>query len=443
MGFKPVDREQQFLLPPDVRDWLPADHLSQFVIDAVDELDLSAVEAGYQLGRQGRAAYAPRMLVAVLLYAYAVGLRSSRRIEQACVTDVALRMITANQQPDHATIARFRARFAGELAGLFGQVLGLCVRAGMVDASVVAVDSTKLAANASAHANVSAATLDALARQVLDEAAEADAVEDEVYGQRRGDEPAPGWEAGPGRKDRIRQALAELAGAQDPVQTRRDAEQAERDVAGKPRRGRKRLPADPSKRDRVETRKASRKVNLTDPESRLMRAPGGWVQGYTVQAAAVEGQVIVAADVTNEQNDSRALKPMLDMAQHNLAQAGASPVGTALADRGYWNADQINGIESAGIATLVATVKDRALRDGPAPAADGTAMATMAARLSQPDQLAAYRRRSAVIEPIFAHLKTNRGITAFLRRGLEAARHDWQLVCAAYNLTKLHKAALA
>jgi transposase len=410
----------------------------------VEELDLSGIEAGYRLGGQGRAAYAPRVLVAVLLYAYAVGLRSSRRIERACVTDVALRVITVNQFPDHATIARFRARFAAELAGLFGQVLGLCVRAGLVDAAVVAVDSTKVAADAAAAANVSAAALEAAARRVLDEAEQVDAAEDACYGDRRGDEPTPGWQAGPGRRDKIRRALDELAAQHDPVQARRDAEQAKRVAQGKPRLGRRRLPADPSRRDRVETRKANRKVNLTDPQSRTMKTPRGYVQGFTAQAAAVEGQVIVAADVTNAQNDNRALKPVLEQVRRNLEAAGAGPVGTALADKGYWNANEIRDIERDGIATLVATVQGRALRDRPPSSVpDDSPMAAMTRRLSDPEQLARYRRRQAVIEPVFAHIKHNRRMDRFLRRGLQAAKDEWQLICAAYNLTKLHQAAPA
>jgi transposase len=445
LGFKTADREQQFLLPPDVREWLPADHLGRFVMDAVDELDVSAIEAGYRLGRQGRAAYEPRMLVAVLLYGYAVGLRSSRRIEQACVTDVALRVITVNQQPDHATIARFRARFEAELADLFGQVLGLCVRAGIVDPSVVAVDSTRLAAAASKDANASVEQVEAIARQVLEEAAVVDAAEDRRYGpDQRGDEPAPGWEAGAGRKAKIREALEELAAQQrDPGQGERDAQRQARLAAGRPPRGRPRLPADPSKRSRVESKKANAKVNLTDPQSRLMKVPGGYQQAYSAQAAAVAGQVIVAAEVTNEHNDTRMLWPLLMQARQQLACHDLL-LDTALADRGYWNPDDLAELEQEGIHTLVAPVKGRTLDQGrPVQLPARSKLRWMAQRFADPEQAMLYRRRSVLIEPIFGHLKTNLGITRFLRRGLNAVNSEWKLICTAHNLATLHRARLA
>ena len=264
-GFKPVDRDQPFLLPPDVRDWLPAGHLAWLVIEAVEQLDLAELRAGYRLGGAGRAAYDPQMLIAVLLYAYAIGVRSSRAIERACETDVAFRVIAAHQRPDHATIARFRAAHESVLTGLHVQVLGLCVNAGLINPRMVAIDSTKLAANASSSANVTREQLEELAQKTFADAARIDAEEDARYGSdRRGDEPAPGWEPGPGRAARIRRALAELD-AQPDGREEIEARQQQREAAGKKRRGRKPLPADPASPGGSRTRATSRPARSTSP----------------------------------------------------------------------------------------------------------------------------------------------------------------------------------
>ena len=187
-NFLGCDRDQVMLLPPDLRDWLPEGHLARFVIETVEQFDLDAVYGYYRADGRGRPAHDPAMMVALLLYCYAVGVRSSRAIERRCVEDVACRVITANRQPDHATIARFRVRHEAALSGLFFSLLGLCRQAGMVTVGTVAVDSTKLAANASADQNRTLAGLEAEARRILEEAAEIDAREDELYGDRRGDE---------------------------------------------------------------------------------------------------------------------------------------------------------------------------------------------------------------------------------------------------------------
>ena len=444
-GFRAVDREQQFLLPPDVRQWLPEGHLAHLVIDAVDQLDLSEIEAGYRLGGAGRAAYHPAMLTALLLYAYAIGVRSSRAIERACETDVAFRVIAANQRPDHATIARFRAVHQQALSGLHAQVLGLCVTAGLIDARVVAVDSTKVAANASGSANLTREQLEQLAREAFEQAAAIDAQEDARFGpDRRGDELAPGWEPGPGRAQRIREALDQLDQQQlDPVQRERDRVRAERIAQGKPPLGRKRLPPDPDKRARLATKQASRKANLTDPDSRALKAPGGYVQGYSCQAVAGAGQIILAGQVTNDQNDNRALLPMLTAARDQLDAAGQDPdiITAALADKGYWNRDEIDRIETdLHIVALVATVKDRDLRRGDPPAPTQSRLTTMHQRLQHPSARRLYQRRSAMIEPIFGQRKHNRGLTRFLRRGLDAVNAEWTLEIIAHNLTKLWRA---
>jgi transposase len=201
------DRDQAFLMPPDLRDWVEPGHLAWFVVDAVGELDLAAFYARYRQDGWGRAAYDPAVMVAVMLYAYCRGIRSARAIERRCVEDVAFRVVAANLRPDHATIARFRADHELALAGLFGQVLAMCQRAGLVRAGVVAVDSTKVAANASGLENK---TYEELAREILKEAAEIDAAEDELYGEARGDELPPELADPRTRRARIRELMDEL-----------------------------------------------------------------------------------------------------------------------------------------------------------------------------------------------------------------------------------------
>jgi transposase len=443
-GFRRVDRDQPFLLPPDLREWLPEGHLARFVVEVVDQLDLSEVRAGYRLGGQGRQAYDPAMLTGLLLYGYATGERSSRRLERACVNDIACRYIAANQTPDHATIARFRAAHQQALSGLFGQVLALAVDAGLIDTQVLAVDATRIAANASMDANIGPARLAELAEQVLVEAAEIDAAEDQRYGQRRGDEPAPGWEPGPKRAAKIRHALAELAAQQPEGQTEIAARQAQRIAQGKKPRGGKRLPADPTKPGRLASRATRQRVNLTDPSSRLMKGRRGFLQGYSGQAVATTAQIIVAATLTNDAGDHRALRPMLDLAIKQLTDAGhLTPPTTLLADNGYWNTRELATLSTdhPDLEVLVAPAGDRRVRNRPPPEVTDTSdLATMTTRFTDPDTQSRYRQRAASIEPIFAHIKTNRRLDRLLRRGLEAANHEWQLICTAHNLTKLHTA---
>lgn len=443
-GFRRVDRDQQFLLPPDLREWLPAGHLARFVVEVVEQLDLSEVRAGYRLGGRGRQAYDPQMLTALLLYGYATGVRSSRQLERGCVNDIACRFIAANQTPDHATIARFRAGQQEALSGLFVQVLKLAVDAGLVDARVLAVDATRIAANAAMDANVSAQRLTEIAQQVFAEAAEADAAEDQLYGEQRGDEPAPGWEAGPGRAAKIRQALDELVAQQPEGQREVAARQAARIAQGKKPLGRKRLPADPNKPGRLASRAARQRVNLTDPTSRLLKGRRGYLQGYSGQAVATRGQLIVAAQLTNQAADNRALRPMLELSRTLLHTAGITTEPTTLlADNGYWNTDEITQItrDHPDLDLLVAPAGDRKIRNRPPPQVDDDSdLADMTAKFTHPDTQARYRQRAAAIEPIFAHIKTNRRLDRLLRRGLNAANHEWQLICTAHNLTKLHAA---
>ena len=324
------DREQAFLLAPDVRDWLPAEHLAWFVIDTVDALDLAAFYARYRRDGWGRAAYDPAVMVALLVYAYAVGVRSSRVIERRCVEDVAFRVVAANLVPDHATIARFRAVHERALEGLFGQVLGLCQRAGLVDARVVAVDSTKIGANASGMASMS---YEDLAREILKQAGEIDAAEDELYGSARGDELPPELADPKSRRARIRELMDELDAERQAESQQRQA-MLQRRVEHEQRTGRR-----PPGRPPIERPKAAekvRRINLTDPDSRPVKTPRGFIQGYNAQLVAAPGQIIVAAEISLGSADQGQLTPMIAAAQRELQSAGASAPQTVLADAGYW-----------------------------------------------------------------------------------------------------------
>ncbi len=356
INVREVDRDQQFLMPPSVAEWLPEGHLAGFVLDVVAELDLSGFYAGLRDDGRGGAAYDPAMLLAVLVYGYCVGERSSRRLERRLVEDVAFRVIAANQRPDHATLARFRARHQDAIAELFAQVLGLCVNAGLVDAGLVAIDGTKMAANASAWAN---RTRRQIAEEILAEAERGDAAEDERFGERRGDELPEEWADRRDRRPRLREALRQLdeQGAADweSYVAQRAAREAE--LGGK-LPGRKPNPKGKKARDRH--------ANVTDPDSRMLRSTQRFVQGYNAQAAVTGDQVVVAAEVTNAANDTTQLEPMLTLSAANLDAAGyEGSIGTVLADAGYWSTTNATLDTDAEllIATVAATNSSTATND--------------------------------------------------------------------------------
>ncbi len=387
------------LMPPSVRDWLPEDHLAFFVLDVVAELDLNEFFAAYRADGRGGAVYDPAMMLGVLLYAYATGERSARRVERRLVEDVAFRVLAANQQPDHATLARFRARHQDAIAGLFGQVLGLCVRAGLVDAGVVAIDGTKLAANASFFANrehdalakelaahtdanepeqpgglVEAAN--AIAKKILQEAAAVDEAEDAEHGDARGDELPPEWAGGRDRRARIRAALEELESQKARDYEARMAERAKKEEA----LGRK-LTGPTPKKDTAR-RSKPRRANTTDPHSRIIASKSkGVIQGYNAQAAATTGQIIVAAEATATSNDQPHFLPMATAVTENLADAGHTndPEKTTIlvADAGYWTAangtTDISTPDGAGVEVLIAT-KKASWRKAPKPDDDQLAV---------------------------------------------------------------------
>jgi transposase len=318
-NFVACDRDQELLLPPSLREWLPEDHLAWFLIDAVAEIDPSAFLADYREDGWGRPAFDPEVMVTLLLYAYAVGERSSRAIERRCREDVACRVITANACPDHATIARFRQRHEQALAGVFTEVLRLCAEAGLLSVGLVALDGTKLKANASKDANRSYAEVSREVERMLCEAAAADAAEDERLGAARGGELPEELAERTSRRARLRQAKAKLEADARGQRAGYEAHLAERArieaERGRPLRGRK--PKPPAERPAPSAR-----VNTTDPDSALLRTRDGFVRGYNAQAVVAEGQLIVAAELSTDSPDGRLLHPMAQAARTELAAVG-------------------------------------------------------------------------------------------------------------------------
>ncbi len=440
-NFIDCDREQELLLPPSLREWLPEDHLAWFVLDAVDEIDLSAFYGAYHKDGWGRAAFEPSMMAALLLYAYAVGERSSRGIERRCREDVAFRVITANQIPDHATIARFRARHEQALAGAFTQVLALCAQAGLVSVGVVALDGSLLSGNASPQATRSYASIREEVERMLAEAAQADASEDERLGDARGDELPPELADPRSRRERLRRCKEQLEQAQADEEAAYQANLAwragwEREH-GRRLAGRKPTPPDPAAL-------GERKINTTDPDTRLMKRGGKSVQGYNAQVVASPEQVILAAQVTQSHNDADQLEPMVRQAVETLRGVGIQePLGIVLADGGYWNSPAISEVRRQGIDVLVPTQDRRRTAPRKLSPRQGQEAQRIEAALSTPEGRALYRRRQQIVEPVFAHTKVIRRSDHFLRRGLAACQAEWQLIAATHNLLKLWRAGLA
>jgi transposase len=438
-NFVACDRDQELLLPPSLREWLAEDHLAWFVLDAVDAIDLGAFYAEYRDDGWGRAAFDPAMMVALLLYAYAVGERSSRQIERRCREDVACRVICANRIPDHATVARFRVRHEQALAEIFTQVLALCARAGLVSVGVVALDGTLISGNASMGATRSYASIRAEVEAMLEQAAQADAAEDEQFGEARGDElPAALAERG-SRRDRLRRCREELEREEADARAAYEANlawRAEWELEhGRKLTGRKPTPPDSGSL-------ARRRVNTTDPDTRMMKRVGGKsVQGYNVQVVASPTQIILGAQVAQAVNDKNQLEPMVTITTAELVRAGIEePIGTVLADGGYWNAIQIGEVRSRRVEVLIPAKR----RDRDEPRMNAPPQSEEAGRieaiLDTPAGQALYRRRQQIVEPVFANTKFLRRIDRFQRRGLRACQAEWKLIATTHNLLKLWRA---
>jgi transposase len=460
-NFVGCDREQSFLLPPDVREWLPEDHLAWFVIDAIGVMDTALFYAAYREDGHGRAAYEPSMMLALLVYCWSRGMRSSRAIERACVEDVACRVIVAHQRPDHATIARFIARHEGALGGLFGEVLTLCADAGLATVGVIAIDGTKVAANANRDRTVA---YEDIARAIVEETVAIDAAETAALGERRGDELPEILTTRQGREGWLRDARQRLDA--------RRAERAQPIARSRPERlreGKRRLEEElVVERDANAQYEAYRrrgvmkngrrmgpstipkpytppdmpqgKINVTDPDSKLVHGMRGWIQGYNAQLACNDRYLIVAAEVTTASADFGHLGPMVSAARGELAAAGViDPPDVIVADAGYWHLEQMNTITGDGIAVLIPPDSSRRKNRPRRPGWNGGAYDFMRNVLKTEQGSALYKQRAQLIEPIFGHTKHNRGFTRFARRGRSAARTEWRLMATTHNLLKLHQ----
>ncbi len=426
-------------------DWLPEGDIVHLIVDAVSMMELGEFEAGYKLGRAGQAPFAPQVLLALLIYAYSHGMRSSRVIERLCGRDAGYRFIVGDAVPDHTVIARFRQRHVARMREVFLAVLRLGHEAGLVRLGLVALDGTKMGANAALDANRTASRIDEPVAKMLAEAEATDAQEGGQFGAQRGDE-LPAALARQGNRlarlqqcqDKLQRQAAEAASRQqEKIDTRAAAEQA----SGKRRRGRKPKPAaaavDP---DTV--------ANLSDPESGIMKARHGWLQGYNAQIVVAAGQIILAADVTTAANDVHQLTPMLDQAQANVASVVGTDaeLGAAVADAGYWS-DANAATKTDRCELFIATQKDpaqrAALRDAPPPRGrkpkNMTARKRMQRKLRTKRGRTRYRQRGASVEPVFGQMKNRQGARRFSMRGLARCRGEWLLDAAVHNLRKRHR----
>ena len=417
--YRPYEPDQILLLPPSVKDWLPTGHLAHFISELVEEsLDLSAITNVYEREERGYPPYHPTMMTKVLLYAYCVGLPSSRKIEKRLLEDVGFRMLAANNTPNFRTIADFRKEHIAALDGLFLQVLRLCQKAGMVKLGHVALDGTKMKANASKHKAMSydrmkkdEARLAAEVKEFLRQAEETDAREDAEYGpDKRGDELPAELAFREGRLKKIREAKEALE-----------------------REARETGAAEP---------KDTAQKNFTDPESRIMPSSsekGSFLQGYNCQAAVDDKhQVIVACDTTQQTNDSRQAKPMLEQIKKNT---GKAPDKMSM-DAGYAAEDNIVDVESLGTEAFIATSRKK--HGDVVPAAPRgriprnlSVLDRMRRKLSTKKGRAIYAKRKEIVEPVFGQTKRCRGFRQFLLRGLCKVKSEWSLICTTHNLLKL------
>jgi transposase len=463
-SFRACDLDQPFFLPPSLQDWLPEEHLARFIADLAMDVDLSLIYGFY--GRRdgrGKAAYHPLMMVRILLYGYCLGIMSSRRIERATYEDLAFRFLSADQHPDHDTIAAFRQQHLPALAQLFTQVLQICDKAGLVKLGHVAIDGTKLKANASKHKAMSYVRMEEKEKQLkaeveklLAQAAEADATEDDLYGKgMRGDE-LPAELAR--RESRLKKIAEAKAALEQEARERAEAgkkvseEKLEQRLKKEQEQGKRFGGRPPQVPDPAQARPdPTAQRNFTDPESRIMpdgANKGSFVQAYNAQAA-VDGQnqIIVAAEITQDTNDKRQLLPMLEQVGRNL---GRMPE-TVTADAGYFSEPALTNEKVKEVDLLVPPDRQK---QSAAPMPDPTASAvpvassrtfpeTMRERLRSPEGHAIYKLRKQIVEPVFGQIKEARRIRGFLLRGLGKVQAEWQLICATHNLLKLFRAGLS
>ena len=428
--FRPYEPYQDFLMPASMREWLPADHLVYFISDIVDQLDLSAILVRYAGEERGYPPYHPAMMVKVLLYAYCIGVPSSRKIEKRLCEDIALRVLAANNTPDFRTISDFRKDHLKALSGLFLQVLKLCQKAGLVKLGHVALDGTKIKANASKHKAMSykrmkeeEVRLEAEVLALMKKAGAVDEEEDRRYGKdKRGDELPEELAFRESRLKKIREAKQALE-----EEAKHEAEVAA--AAGKKNKKHTGLPNDKAQR------------NFTDPESHIMPAPGGkhFIQAYNAQAAVDSAhQVIVAAEVTNKPADRGQAAPMIEVVKENTGQLPRQ----MSADAGYFSSDAVNNLTAQGIDVYMPPDKmSHRTALPPAPRGripkDLSIVDRMRRKLRTKKGKERYGLRKELPEPVFGQIKQVRGFSQFLLRGVDKVSGEWKLVCAGHNLLKL------
>lgn len=449
--YRPWNPNQQYLLPPSVQDWLPENNLVYFLLDTVNELDISAITEKYEQTKRGFPPFHPRMMVALLLYSYCRGIFSSRKIMQACEERLTFRVIAGDDIPNWRTISDFRKLHIKELQQLFVQVLQLCQEAGLVKLGHIALDGTKIKANASRHKAMSygrmlkeEASLKEEIKQLLEKSEAIDRQEDDKYGpDRRGDELPEELARRESRLKRIQEAKKVLeakakAAAQEAQKQR---EQEDSKSGNKPQRGRKRkavseVPAD------------NKQYNFTDPESSIMKANNkGWDQCGNAQAAVdSKKQIIVACDVTSQSNDKQQFEPMLEQAEQNVGKD--KKIKAASADSGYYSKSNVKFAEDKNIDAYIATKKNKHSDSIPKtprgrPPKDLTVQEKMARKLRTKKGRETYSKRKSIVEPVFGQIKGARGFVQFSLRGLEKMRGEWAIVCLTHNLLKLFRAQFA
>lgn len=422
--------EQDFLLPPSLREWLPEDHLAYFVSDLIDQLDLSLIESHYEREERGYPPYHPRMMTKVLVYGYCVGVFSSRKLEKRLIEDVAFRVLAAGNEPDFRTISEFRRIHLKALEGLFEQVLRLAMKLGAMKLGRVAIDGSKVKANASKHKAMSyrrmqeeEKRLKAEVRRLLSEAEQTDKEEDKRYGRsKRGDE----LPAELGRREQRLQRIAEA---------KRELEERARDEAEE-----KKEPDAKAAKP-----KAKDQHNFTDPESRIMKGPEGFLQAYNAQIAVEPVlQLIVGQTVTQQSNDKKQLLPMIERVKHQSGQK----VSQALVDSGYCSEENLHAAAKRKVDIYAATGKQKH-NQVPPPCPRGripnsaTLVDRMRRKLLTQSGSAIYAARKTIVEPVFGQIKQARGFRHFLLRGYEKVQGEWALVCATHNLLKLYRACTA
>jgi transposase len=417
--------EQDLLLPPSLREWLPDDHLVYFVSDVVDQLNLSAIESVYEKDDRGQPPYHPRMMTKILLYGYCVGVFSSRKIQKHLVEDVAFRVLAAGNQPDFRTISDFRKLHLKALEELFQQMLRLTLETGTMKLGRVALDGSKFKANASKHKAMSYGRMDETekrlreeVRKLLRQAEATDKEEDQRYGgDRRGDELPEELQRRETRIARIREAKRALE------------ERAREQARSEGKDAKKAQPAQKAQ------------YNFTDPESRILKGADGFVQGYNTQIAVEPAfQLIVGQQVTQAANDKQQLVPLLEKIQE---QSGQKPQGV-LTDSGYCSEQNLKYLNKRKIEGFVATGKQKhnerrePCKPGPLPKG-ASRVQQMERKLATQVGAAVYATRKFIVEPVFGQIKQARGFRQFLLRGLEKVRGEWALICMTHNILKFHK----